>query len=117
MARIKKLSLNSYSYKMNFKKEYIYNFKLDLLSILYITSLNILKQDKEDNIKLTKRVQNVFLYLNTLTDYKDTRPEEDKERFKEALFDEFNALKDLYVDFNLEDLYIEDFNEWLEEQK
>jgi hypothetical protein len=117
MKKIKTLSFNTYKYDMNFKKEYIENFKLDLLSILYMANINVLKQDKNQELKLIKRVEDTFLYLNVLIDHKDTRPVEDKERFKEALFDELNALKDLYVGFKMEYLDIEDFNEWLKEQK
>jgi len=117
MKKIKILSFNTYKYDMDFKKEYIENFKLDLLTLLYMANINVLKQKEVYELKLIKRIEDTFLYLNVLIDHKDTRPVEDKERFKEALFDELNALKDLYVGFEMKYLEVEDFNEWIQEQK
>ena len=117
MKNITKLSLNKYKYTMDFKPKYIEVIKLDLLTLLYLTSINVIEQGIEQNKKLIKRVERLFLYINILVEYKDARSVEDKNEFKEAIFDELNELRDLYLDFDIEEINISDFHEWLEEQE
>ena len=117
MKKITSISLNSYEYRMNFNTHSIEHFKLDLLTILYLSSINELNNTEKEAITLTKRVKRLFLYLDVLINHNDTRSNEEKKSFREALFDELSELREVYIDFDIKDIDLLEINEWLQTQK